>query len=234
MAVDAGAEDDVIELVGTDEFETNGSNQPAAPIARALTVEEIFALYPDCPPPGSDFSAIPIGCPLVAESGTVAMKFKAGNGDGELVPATEALTLTVTDFQRLLLAGSEINLQPQGEWTLVNMDTIVFTDGATQEFSTTVLGLPVAVRATPVEFTWDFGDGSAPLVTTEAGAGYPDHTLTHVYTTTETVEITLTTSWSGEFQINGTGPWLAVNGTATTVTVSDPLRVETAETNLVP
>ncbi|WP_156742338.1 hypothetical protein [Occultella aeris] len=215
-------------------MQNSGETGSTGQNGRRLSVAEIFALYPDCPPAGSEFSAIPIGCPLLTDSGSVAMKFKAGNGEDELVPATEALTLTVTDFQRLLLVGSEINLQPQGEWTLVNMDTIVFTDGTIQEFSTTVLGLPVAVRATPVEFTWDFGDGSAPLVTTEAGAGYPDHTLTHVYTTVETVEITLTTSWSGEFQINGTGPWLAVNGTATTVTVSDPLRVETAETNLVP
>ncbi|WP_165962702.1 PKD domain-containing protein [Occultella glacieicola] len=172
---------------------------------------------------------------MLLEGGGVGMKIKNDGQDEEAVePPAEAVTVTVTDFQRLLLVGSEINLQPQGEWTLVNVDTIVFTDGAAQEFSTTVLDLPVEVRATPVEFTWDFGDGSQPLVTTDAGAGYPDHTLTHVYSTAETVEITLTTSWVGEFRINGIGPWLPVNGVATTVTVSDPLRVETADTNLVP
>ena len=46
--------------------------------------------------------------------------------------------------------------------------------------------------------------------------------------------LSLTTSWVGEFQINGGGPWRPVVGTATTTTLAEPLRVETTETSLVP
>lgn len=144
------------------------------------------------------------------------------------------ITVTRSDFAELPLDLPTVHLQPERDWFLVNMDTLVYTDGAPQMLETTVLDVPVRVRATPVEFSWDFGDGSSPLVTTEAGAPWPAKDIAHVYQReAENVAITLTTTWSGEFQVAGQGPWIPIAGTTTTQSQSAPFRIETAETRLV-
>ena len=128
------------------------------------------------------------GCPYWVD-GVLYILQKANPGDD--VPASEAITLTLTDFRSLPLTPSTIVHQPAGTWTLVNVETIVYTSSDTQTLSTTVLGLPISVRARPVSFTWDFGDGSEPLVTADPGAAYPTHTIAHTYTREETVTISL-------------------------------------------
>jgi hypothetical protein len=137
------------------------------------------------------------------------------------------------EFARLPLAGSTITIQPPGGNTLVNLDTIVFTDGATQDLTATVLGTPVTIRAYPVRYSWDFGDAKEPLVTTDLGHPYPDQTLTRPYDHAGTYTITLTTSWRGEYRTTGTTDWLPVTGVATTVTTAPPLTAHEAHSHLV-
>lgn len=147
-------------------------------------------------------------------------------------PAT-AVVLTAAEFRRLPLTASAPQVQPADGRGLVNMDLIVFTDPTPQSLSTTVLGIPLTVRATPVGYAWDFGDGSDPLVTTDPGAPYPHQTLARPYRTEGTYQLTLVTTWAGTYQVNGTGPWHTVTGTATTT--SPPLTTQalTATTTLV-
>jgi hypothetical protein len=137
------------------------------------------------------------------------------------------------EFARLPLAGSTITIQPPGGNTLVNLDTIVFTDGATQNLTATVLGTPVTIRAYPIRYSWDFGDAKEPLVTTDLGHPYPDQTLTRPYDKAGTYTITLTTTWRGEYRTTGTTDWLPVTGTATTVTTAPPLTAHEAHSHLV-
>ncbi|UFU04994.1 hypothetical protein [Ruania halotolerans] len=146
------------------------------------------------------------------------------------------ITVTESDFAELPIVPGEVRIQPEDQsWTLVNIDTIAFTSGDQQVLSTQVLGFPVAVRATPVEFVWDFGNGSEPLVTTDPGARWPDHTVSYVYTRpVDEVSVSLTTTWVGEFQVNGQGPWIPIAGTAQTVSESDSFSVEEVSTRLVP
>lgn len=152
--------------------------------------------------------------------------------DEELEPVI--ITVTRSDFAELPLELPTVHLQPERDWFLVNMDTLAYTDGAPQMLETTVLDVPVRVRATPVEFSWDFGDGSAPLVTAEAGAPWPATDISHVYEReAEDLAITLTTTWSGEFQVAGQGPWIPIAGTTTTQSQSAPFRIDAVETRLV-
>ena len=149
-------------------------------------------------------------------------------------PEPIIITITRSDFAELPLTQPTVHLQPERDWFLVNMDTLAYTDGTPQMLETTVLDVPVRVRATPVEFSWDFGDGSAPLVTTVAGAPWPSDDISHVYEReAEDVAITLTTTWSGEFQVSGQGPWIPIAGTTSTQSQSAPFRVEATETRLV-
>ena len=119
-------------------------------------------------------------------------------------------------------------LQPDQDWHLVNLAVIVRTEPATQHFSAELLGLGVDIRAEPVSYSWDFGDGTPVLNTTDIGAPYPDHTIEHTYTHSGHYQITLITYWSGSFRVQG-GPWIDIDGLGITATY-DPtqnhLRVE--------
>lgn len=174
---------------------------------------------------------------------------QAANEEGELLnevtdlcpeedddlSTTDLVALVSSEFRTLPLAAPVISYQPEGDWALVNMDFVVYTDADEQLLSTTILGVPVTVRATPVHYSWDFGDGSAPLSTTDAGRPYPDHTLAHVYTSAaESVQVSLTTSWQGELQINGAGPWLPIAGFATTTSSAPAVEIVAMDVNLVP
>ena len=148
-------------------------------------------------------------------------------------PAPLPIVVTAQDMQRLPIEPGGLTVQPDRGWVLVNLDTVVWTDGATQTLDTVVLGAPVQVRVTPVDYTWDFGDGSAPLVTTDPGAPYPDHSVSHVYErAADSATVELTTRWAGEFQVAGSGVWMPVAGLATTTETSAPFDVRTAEASL--
>ncbi|WP_250443985.1 PKD domain-containing protein [Actinotalea sp. C106] len=144
----------------------------------------------------------------------------------------EPVVLSAEQFRELPLLASAVEVQPGHGRALINTDLIVFTVGEPQELSTTVLGVPVAVRATPAQFTWDFGDGTV-LQTADPGAAYPDHTVAHPYGSTGTFAVQLTTEWSGQFQVDGSGTWLPVGGTATTVSPAFEVTVESARAQLV-
>ncbi|WP_139177615.1 hypothetical protein [Ruania alba] len=153
-------------------------------------------------------------------------------------PEPVIITVSESDFAELPLAPAEFGVQPDpadGAWTVVNMDTIAYASDDPQVVSTQVLGFPVAVRASPVEFAWDFGDGSDPLVTTDPGAPYPDHTVAYAYAQpVEETRVSLTTTWVGEFQVGGQGPWIPIAGTAQTTSESAAFEVVEVTTRLVP
>lgn len=127
------------------------------------------------------------------------------DGDDVAVPSVEQIVATMAQqFQTLPLASSGITHQPDGDWAMVNIDFIVMTDPSPQTLTTTLLGVGVAVRATPVHYSWDFGDGSPPKPTSDPGQPYPGQTVTHVYSSaSDAVAVTLTTQWRGELQIGG-------------------------------
>ncbi|EYR61766.1 hypothetical protein N866_17610, partial [Actinotalea ferrariae CF5-4] len=123
--------------------------------------------------------------------------------------------------------------QPADGRSLVNMPLIVYTDPTPQTLTTTVLGTPVTVRATPTHYTWDFGDTQPPLTTTDPGAPYPTHTLSHPYPAPGTYTLQLTTTWHGHYQVTDTGPWTPIDGTATTTSAPITITVEEATPRLV-
>lgn len=137
------------------------------------------------------------------------------------------------DLRTVQVAPSVLRVQPDRSWTFVNVDTIVHTDSEPQTLTTSVLGAPIELRLTPVSFAWDFGDGADPLTTTEPGDPYPARTIAHTYTRTGDYQITLTTSWSGQFRVADDPAWHPLSAQATTVTTSAPLQVTQARSILV-
>lgn len=123
---------------------------------------------------------------------------------------------TLQDFQRLNVAPALSTVEPAPD-TLKNMNTNVFAVAQAQVFQTELGGFPVAVRAYPTQYSWNYGDGTtlgptpltgAPL--SEGDWDIPTDT-SHVYAETGDYSVTLTTYFYGEYNVAGTG-WQPVAG----------------------
>lgn len=139
--------------------------------------------------------------------------------------------VTAEDFRRLPLPAGRVHVQPGSGRTLLNVPTNVYVEAEVAIIPTTVLGAAVQVRATPQEYDWSFGDGGR-LRTRDSGAPYPDLRTTHVYTVPGSMQLTLTTVYSGEYSVAG-GPWLPIAGTASVDSPPQPLTVVAARADLV-
>jgi hypothetical protein len=160
-------------------------------------------------------------------TGEFACRGETDDGD----PAALEPVVTAQDFRRLPLPAARINVQPPNRRTLINIPTNLYTDASAVVLPTTVLGQPVRVRATPVRFRWDYGDGTA-LTTADPGAPYPDLRTAHTYRRPGRATLGLSTTYSGEYSVAG-GAWLPIDGLATVDSPGTALTVLAAENRLV-
>lgn len=140
------------------------------------------------------------------------------------------------EFQRSPVVAASIGSQP-GPHTLRGKETNVWAEATTQTFNLTMLGQKVTITATPVAYTWDYGDGTiwgptpthgAPLHKDRIG----EQTQTsHVYTETGHLIINLTTHFDGSYTVNN-GPALPITGQGNIPSPPLALTVWRAETNL--
>ncbi|MEU4193438.1 hypothetical protein AB0E69_16185 [Kribbella sp. NPDC026611] len=132
----------------------------------------------------------------------------------------------LTESKDVLFPALTVKVQPR-ERTLVNLDTIVYTDdnGVTANW-VRVLGFPVLVEATPVKYLWTFGDGSR-LATLKAGRPYPAKDITHKYMKRGSVGLTVTVIYTARFFVGGAG-WRTVAGTIPVTGPVTPLLVREA------
>ncbi|WP_129336346.1 hypothetical protein [Cellulomonas endophytica] len=125
-------------------------------------------------------------------------------------------TVTEAEFRRLPLPAPGARAQPAVGDLLVNMPVVLLAEPAPTTLTTTVLGTPVEVEATPSSWTWTFSDGSAPLTTTSPGRPWPAADVTRTFTSAGPVEIACTVTWTGRYRVAGAATWNPVEGTATT------------------
>ena len=157
------------------------------------------------------------------------------NAAGEVVDrAALPVVVTLAEFRALPIQGGQLVMQPAAQQVLINIETIAYSTARTHVLNTTILGTPVAVRATPIEWAWDFGGGTAPFVTTGPGGPYPDLDVSRVYRRVHRdLTIGLTITWAGEYRVNNAGPWLPIAGTTTTSASSAPFETVEAPARLV-
>ena len=148
-------------------------------------------------------------------------------------PGAAPVVVTQADFRTLPLTPSAIVVGPSQGWVPVNMITVVYTDPQPQVLTTTLLGQPVTVSATPRDYAWDWADGSTPTTTTDPGAPWPDHTVSHTYPWTGEYTVTMTTTWTGEYSLDGGTTYTPITGTATTTSTAPPLTVTELRSHLV-
>lgn len=126
--------------------------------------------------------------------------------------------------ENIPMPGLALHVQPQGP-TLVNVDTIFWTDPAPFTTSIDLLGHEIRVEATPNTFTWVHGDGSSQT-TSSAGAPYPARDIAHRYMRPSDVRARVDTTYEVRFSIDG-GGWddlgqaLTASGPATPIHVRE-------------
>lgn len=129
-------------------------------------------------------------------------------------------------FQHVPLPGLVTHVQPKDK-TLVDFDTIFYTDAQPITRTVTLLGQQVRLQITPSRFTWSYGDGSEQT-TSGPGAPYPSKEVTHRYPHAHTtVAAHVSVTWTAEYSVNG-GGLQPVDGTVTTTGPDTGLRIAEA------
>lgn len=129
-------------------------------------------------------------------------------------------------FQHVPLPGLVTHIQPQDK-TLVNFDTIFYTDAQPITRTLTLLGQQVRLDITPSSFRWAYGDGSE-ATTSVPGAPYPSKVVTHRYPHAHTtVAAHVAVTWTARYSVNG-GASQPVDGTVTKVGPDTQLRIAEA------
>jgi hypothetical protein len=127
------------------------------------------------------------------------------------------------DLERVGLPELTVHTNPADK-TLVNLDTIFYTNPQPVTKTLDLLGQSVLVEATPASYLWHFGDGES-VTTDSPGAPYPAMDVTHKYPHAKvTLRPSVDTTYTARFRVNG-GPWQGVNGTVTIAGPAIALRV---------
>ncbi len=145
-------------------------------------------------------------------------------------PAAQ-IVVTVEDFAELPVKAPIAHAGPERGWLPVNMVNVLHTDADTQELETDILGTPVRIRATPVEFHWDLGDGNT-ITTTDPGKPFPSERVSSEYRFEGWYDITLTTTFTGQFSVDG-GEWQDIEGSIEIESDSVELYAKSLESRLV-
>lgn len=129
------------------------------------------------------------------------------------------------------IAGSVVATSPPGD-TLVHLPTVVYADTPpTITPRVRILGRTVVLTLHPTRWTWDFGDGSGPLVTRTPGAPYPSSEVTHRYAGSGSVEVSVAVTWAGTFSLGRRT--FAIPGSVAITGPSTALAVRSAQAQLV-
>lgn len=142
------------------------------------------------------------------------------DGGGSVAPPVPS----ESDFASFQIPPSTPHALPV-DWTVTGKPTAFWADASVRTFSAELLGFPLQVRATPIEFHWDFGDGNSTSTTSPGQE--PSHpqngSITHTYSTKGERTVTLTTVYTGEYSY-GSG-WSTIPGTAAVESDGLPMTV---------
>ncbi|MDQ0635256.1 hypothetical protein QFZ40_003165 [Arthrobacter pascens] len=119
-------------------------------------------------------------------------------------------------FQSLPIIAGSVVAQPSPH-TLRGAETNFYADAREQQFDVMMFGQKVHVIATPVQYTWNYGDGVVLGPQQSMGGPLPQERwgektrTSHAYTNTGDFQVVLTTSFRGTYSVNS-GPPLPIPG----------------------
>ncbi|MCA4133946.1 PKD domain-containing protein [Arthrobacter sp. M4] len=122
----------------------------------------------------------------------------------------------LSDFRQLPINAGTVASQPSPH-TLRGAETNFYANTIEQQFDVTILGQKVRIVATPVEYTWNYGDGTVVGPQPSAGGALPEGQwgektrTSHAYAQTGDFSVVLTSHFRGTYSVNG-GPPLPIPG----------------------
>lgn len=153
----------------------------------------------------------------------------AAGGEGGAAP--EVITVTREDFASMPVMPLVASAGPPEGWLPAHMVNVLYAESEPQTMDMTLLDTPVQVRATPVLYDWDLGDGNT-ISTTDPGEPYPSEAVSSTYRYEGWYDVTLTTTFSGQFSVAG-GPWQDIDGTIEVASEPIPIYSKSLESRLV-
>lgn len=156
----------------------------------------------------------------------------------------QVTALMVKRELRRLVPHPGIGIAPPGGATLVNLQTLLWTDTPTARTlgTITLLGHHITLHIRVARVDWDFGDGqrdstAGPQRRYDPADGCRTRTCPgywgHIYAATGPVTISATTTWTGTYRVDN-GGWQTIVGTVTGPTSTAALTVRQARGVLVP
>ena len=132
--------------------------------------------------------------------------------------AEPAVVITLEDFQSQPIIAATVVSEPNNFGLLGGYNNF-WADVDEQEFTFETLGDQVTIRAWPVAYDWNYGDGTTKTTQT-AGNPVPESDwllvetpTSHVYGATGDYNLVLSTRFNGDYSVNG-GPWIPIAGQA--------------------
>ncbi|WP_334122891.1 PKD domain-containing protein [Glutamicibacter sp.] len=144
------------------------------------------------------------------------------------VETEKRIVITPEKFRTYPIKGSEIQSAPN-KFSLRNGHTHFWASENTQEFNSNLSGSNVRIKAIPIQWNWNYGDGATRNLGFP-GEAMPSHTLhdetatSHSYSETGKFDVRVTTLYRGEFSVDG-GPWQAIPGQAAVPSNTLPIDV---------
>ncbi|WP_272463282.1 PKD domain-containing protein [Intrasporangium calvum] len=148
------------------------------------------------------------------------------------VPTVEMI---IAAFHETRWATAAVKTQPEGDTTLVNLETFYRLSWSREGFEpdevdtvdpATMYGYRVQIRPRLVGYVYEFGDGASFGPTDSPGGTYPHGEVTHTYREPGRYRARVLVTFGAQFRVNG-GPWIEVPDEvtvaqpATTVTVKE-------------
>ncbi|WP_253257201.1 PKD domain-containing protein [Arthrobacter sp. Hiyo1] len=120
-------------------------------------------------------------------------------------------------FEQLPITPAVSGIQPFPH-TLRGAETNFYAEASEQAFTVDMLGQKVVIKAEPVEYRWDYGDGATLGPGPTMGGPLPEERwgektrTSHAYAGTDDYWVVLTTTFRGTYSVNG-GPDMPIPGT---------------------
>lgn len=195
---------------------------------------------PTCPD-----GTYPIDRQLLDQNGRLVTQYRYCPGDPPRVeipedsliePVPLQIIITVEKFRSYPIKGSRIQSSPN-KFSLRNGHTHFWASKDVQEFKSEISERNVRIKAIPIQWNWNYGDGSKRNLNFP-GEAMPGHTLhdetptSHSYSETGKFGVGVTTLYRGEFSVDG-GPWQAIPGQAAVPSNTLPMDVWRTEKELI-
>lgn len=135
-------------------------------------------------------------------------------------PDVAPIIITLEEFQKQPVLAATIVSQPSN-FGLRNAHSNIYAQAREQEFMFEFQDAMIVLKARPVSYQWDYGDGTRATTASPGGplegSAFDTRTTTsHQYARTGDFDLTLTTFFAGDYSVDG-GPFQPVAGEAAVV-----------------